>query len=282
MDIVYACIVPHGSEAIAKLAGDGLEALSETRKGMQKVDFGSWQPKREIYLCLLIALTSIVITLTLQSTYLKILFGIIAILSCFLAIAGAYLYYRFNKKGKLVQNQIWDFVIEKLNWDGKGRGLDIGTGAGALAIRLARRCPTAKLTGIDYWGKSWDYSKEQCENNARISGVGDRVIFMKGSASKIPFEDNTFDAIVSNDVFHEVRDTKDKTLLFREAIRVLKTGGVFAIHDVMRYVKDKAELLETIKSWNVRSVKHLNTNDRLGLPRFLGRFMRMELIYGEK
>lgn len=56
----------------------------------------------------------------------------------------------------------------------------------------------------------WDFSLKVCEKNAKIEGVQDRITFQKASASDLPFENNYFDAAVSNLVFHEVQDTKDK------------------------------------------------------------------------
>ena len=83
-------------------------------------------------------------------------------------------------------------------WNGQGKGLDIGTGAGPLAIQLAKTYPESKVSGIDYWGKLWNYSKNMCEKNAKIEGVADQTSFKRASASKLPFEDEEFDAIVSN------------------------------------------------------------------------------------
>ena len=58
-----------------------------------------------------------------------------------------------------------------MNWDGKGKILDIGTGSGSLIIKLAKTFPKSFLTGIDYWGGNWEYSKAQCQQNAEIEGA---------------------------------------------------------------------------------------------------------------
>ena len=85
---------------------------------------------------------------------------------------------------------------------------------------------------MDYWGAEWSYAKDQCEKNARAEGVADRVIFQKGDAAHLDFPDGTFDAAVSNFVFHEVRSEKDKRKIVREALRVVKKGGSFAFQDL--------------------------------------------------
>ena len=73
-----------------------------------------------------------------------------------------------------------------------------------------------------YWGAEWNYAKEQCEKNARIEGIADRVTFQKGDAAKLDFADETFDAAVSHFVFHDVHSAKAKRDVVREALRVLK------------------------------------------------------------
>ena len=102
---------------------------------------------------------------------------------------------------------IWPIIW--IGTDG-GKLLDIGCGAGALTNRCAKLFPRAELTGMDYWGAEWSYAKDQCEKNARAEGVADRVKFQKGDAAHLDFPDGTFDAAVSNFVFHEVRSEKDK------------------------------------------------------------------------
>ncbi len=85
---------------------------------------------------------------------------------------------------------------------------------------------------MDYWGAEWDYSKALCENNARLEGVTDRIRFQKGNAANLDFADASFDVEISNFVFHEVRSQPDKLALIREALRVLKPGGVFVFEDI--------------------------------------------------
>ena len=105
------------------------------------------------------------------------------------------------KKGGMM-GKMHEYLLEHLTWDGKGRLLDLGCGAGALTLRCAKHYPDAQLTGIDYWGVEWNYAKEQCEKNAAIEGVKDRVQFQKGDAAHLDFPDEVFDAAVSNFVFH--------------------------------------------------------------------------------
>ena len=55
------------------------------------------------------------------------------------------------------------------------------------------------------------------------------MTFQKASASKLPFADESFDVVVSNLTFHEVKDVKDKREVVREALRVVKKGGIFVL-----------------------------------------------------
>lgn len=119
-------------------------------------------------------------------------------------------------EGGGVQGKVLDGVLNHLNaagFDGHGRLLDIGCGSGAMSVKAAKRYPKALITGLDFWGKSWDYSQALCEENARLEGVAGRITFRQGDAAKLPFVDGAFDAAVSNFVFHEVRTQPDKHAL---------------------------------------------------------------------
>ncbi len=144
------------------------------------------------------------------------------------------------------------------------------------------------MTGIDYWGKKWDYSKSVCEHNARVEGVGDHLEFQKASASELPFPDESFDLAVSNLVFHEVSQVKDKRQLVREGLRVVKKGGHFAFQDpflIEAYYGKPEQLLALVKSWGISQVEFVKTCDAPFIPRLLKLpFMvgKIGVLYGIK
>jgi len=113
---------------------------------------------------------------------------------------------------------------------------------------------------------------EVCIKNAKIEGVEDRAEFLEGTASDLPFEDGYFDAAISNLVFHEVKDTEDKRMVVKEALRVVKKGGVFSFQDLFHEQKvygSIEELLLTINGWGVDEVEFKSTKDCEFIPRAL-------------
>jgi len=206
-------------------------------------------------------------------------------------VAAVYLLYahrRFSPAGGNLQARIRDLVFAHLPWDGKGQLLDIGCGNGALAIEAARRYPKAQVTGIDCWGGKWEYSMERCRSNARLAAVADRTTFRKASAVCLPFPEEAFDAVVSNLVFHEVQETRDKRAVVREALRVVKKGGVFAFQDLFLWRSlygEPGALAASVRSWGIDEVSLIDTNQELLVPRALRLpFMlgNTELLFGRK
>jgi SAM-dependent methyltransferase len=192
----------------------------------------------------------------------------------FLAIMGYFIYARhvFSYSGKSLQSQISGLLLDKLNWQGGGKALDIGCGNGALVIRLARKYPKASIIGIDNWGKGWEFSQSECERNAQLEGVQERVSFQQASASKIPFPDESFDVVISNLVFHEVMDAPDKRELIREALRVLKKGGNFVLQDLFlieKYYGKKESLLDLLNQWGVFQVEFIESRNAPFIPKAL-------------
>ncbi len=247
-----------------------------------KPDYGNWVSKKFILVPAVLSL------LCLGLAFLVPFLAVLAVL--FFLVCAYFLlsYYRFSPAGGDVQSQIVGLILDHLEWDGQGQVLDIGCGNAPLTVRLARKYPAARITGTDTWGRNWDYSKQVCEQNARIEGVGDRAVFQKASASALPFDDGSFDLVVSNLTFHEVSEAQDKRVVLREALRVVRPGGKFAFQDLFLaealYGKSD-ELLALVKSWGIRKVELIKTCDEPFIPTLLKLpFMvgRIGILYGEK
>ena len=100
-----------------------------------KADYGNWVSERLIYFPG--ALAAVFLALSFVSYY----FLIIALPFLVIAAYFSYAYYEFSPAGGDIQSGIREFVLGRLEWDGKGMALDIGCGNGALAITLAKKYP---------------------------------------------------------------------------------------------------------------------------------------------
>ena len=136
---------------------------------------------------------------------------------------------RYSYTGtRQLSKQIVEGTAEYVDLPEGGLCLDVGCGSGALTIAVAKRNPKAKIIGIDRWGKEYaSFSKELCENNASEEGA-DNTEFMQGDAVKLDFPDETFDAVTSNYVYHNI-PSRNRQDILRETLRVLKKGGSFAV-----------------------------------------------------
>jgi SAM-dependent methyltransferase len=245
-------------------------------------NYGNWVSRKLIYIPAVMALLFLGFSILVP----VVIIG--AAIFCVPCVYFAYARYRFSPRGGHIQIRIQDLVLEYLEWDGEGKALDIGCGNAPLAIRIAKKYPNAEVTGIDYWGGTWGYSKGLCEKNAEIEGVSKRVSFERASASALPFADEAFDVAISNLVFHEVRGARDKRDVIKEALRVVMKGGRFAFQDLFlwkRLYGEIDDLLELIRSWGIERVEFVDTSDSEFIPKALKLpFMvgTMGILHGRK
>lgn len=175
---------------------------------------------------------------------------------------GAYQYFDLNNPRSIAW-KVLSGVASKVDLPPKAHVLDIGTGSGALAIAIAKRHPDAMVIGTDPWDQNVTPGVDQklCQANAKAEGVK-HAVFMYGIAQKVEFPDETFDAVVSNYVYHQVQGM-DRVDAILEALRTLKKGGVFVIHDIMTkgFYGDKDILLKRVLESGVSEAKLIPTDD---------------------
>jgi len=241
-----------------------------------KPDYKNWMPKgmvlsgfaaTAVFLILFIVfgLTGI-ISGTLK-TVLFIVFLAGTIIGLCVSVWMILLYRAFSYNGKRqMSRKIIEGIAGYVKLPDGGKGLDVGCGSGALAIACAKRNPRAAFIGIDRWGKEYaSFSKELCERNARAEGVT-RITFRQGDATHLDFPDGTFDAVVSNYVYHNIPGDRQQYLL--ETLRTLKKGGTFVLHDIFSRSKygDMQAFVRKLRDMGYEKVELIDTTD--------GRFMK--------
>jgi ubiquinone/menaquinone biosynthesis C-methylase UbiE len=109
----------------------------------------------------------------------------------------------------------------------EGRIIDVGCGFGAMNIVLAHRFIDSEIVGIDLS----DPLLRLATQSAQAAGLGDRVRFEKADVHQIPYDDDSFDAVISINMVHRV---DDPVQMLNEIERILSPDGCLFIADIRR------------------------------------------------
>ena len=255
---------------------------------MERPNYKNWMPKGMIWSFAAACAVCLVLTLVIRLGWLRIIFLIATVILACVTLWTLLMHRAFSYEGKRqMSRQIIEGVAAYVDLPEGGRILDVGCGSGALAIAVAGRNPEAFVTGLDRWGAEYaSFSKSLCEANARIEGVGDRTEFRQGDAQKLDFPDGSFDAVVSNYVYHNI-PSRDRQAILLETLRVLKKGGTFALHDIFSRSNygDMQAFVQKLKGMGYERVELIPTDDGRFMTRWEATWMALSgsaVLVGKK
>jgi len=146
---------------------------------------------------------------------------------------------------KVLKVRLRERLLDEIPWRGDERVLDVGCGRGLMLIGAAKRLTTGLAVGVDLW-RTEDQSGNSPETtraNALAEGVDRRIEIKTGDARQLPFDANSFDAVVSSWALHNLYDRADREQALREIARVLKPSGRVMLVDI-RHAREYAEVLK--------------------------------------
>ena len=134
----------------------------------------------------------------------------------------------FTSYAKFMRDEGW-YEIDLMVETGISSGdiLEIGPGPGLVGLEIVKKLPDSKLTGCEI-SQAMIQAAEMNAAEYRISAK-----YIHGNAIKMPFEDSSFDSVITNASMHE---WEDPILVFNEIYRVLRDGGHYCITDLRRDV----------------------------------------------
>ncbi len=147
--------------------------------------------------------------------------------------------------GKVGRFQIRDRILDGLALKGEERVLEVGCGSGLMAIGLAKRLKSGRVTGLDQTDEA-----EQAKENAKLEGVADKVRIDTGVSAKLVYPDNHYDVVVSALALRDLGDADVRDRMVQEMFRVLKPGGILTIFDTAG-VSDYAGVLRSAGAQSV-------------------------------
>ena len=253
-----------------------------------KVNYKNWMPKGMVLGNLAVTCVLIIVTVLVGLAPIggKVLLAV-TVISGLMTIWTILMYRAFSYNGsRKMSKQIIEGVSSYIKIPDGGIGLDVGCGSAALTNACAKKNPTAKMIGVDRWGKEYSsFSKNLCENNSKAEGLSN-TSFQQGDATHLDFADETFDAVTSNYVYHNI-PSNDRQAILLETLRTLKKGGTFAIHDIMSKSKygDMEEFAKKLKDMGYEEVKFIDTTNGMFMSKWESLWMGLSgstILMGRK
>lgn len=261
-----------------------------------KPDYKNWMPKGMLISILagaaaalvlfVLAVVGVMSESPTARLVLSIVFGVLTLGMFFFSVLGISWYRAFDYNGKRkMSKQIIDGIAEYVDVPDGGKCLDVGCGSGALTIACAKRNPNSSFIGVDRWGKEYaSFNQPLCESNAKAEGV-ENTSFQRGDATKLTFADESFDAVCSNYVYHNIPGDRQAYLL--ETLRTLRKGGSFAIHDIFSNSKygDMQAFLKRLRDMGYEKAELIDTTDGKLMSKFESVWMGLSgsaLLVGKK
>jgi hypothetical protein len=122
-----------------------------------QLDYGNWVRKKNLLTLGLCALGMGALTFIPLGWVYRAVATILFIVILISFLFPLYAYVMFSQSGGKLQEKIYNLAIQHLGKDLKGKFIDIGSGNGVLAIKLAQQHETIEVNGVDYWGKDWEF-----------------------------------------------------------------------------------------------------------------------------
>ena len=238
-----------------------------------------------LVLFIVFGLTGIVSGILQTVLFIVFLIGVVVGICVSLWMILMHRAFSYDGKRKM-SKQIIDGIARYITLPDGGRCLDVGCGSGALAIAVAKRNPRAEVIGVDRWGKEYaSFNQPLCERNAKAEGVKN-TSFQRGDATKLDFADETFDALVSNYVYHNI-PSDDRQAILLESLRTLKKGGTFAIHDIFSKSKygDMQLFVKKLRDMGYEQVELIDTTNGKFMTKFESVWMELSgsaILFGKR
>ncbi len=199
--------------------------------GNQRASYGIDAPTVPIVfaVCVLVSGVGVVLALVTGASPGSIM-GPAIPLAFFAIFLGTYLH--STLRGKFA---VWEELLDQTGLSPGARVLDLGCGRGAVLLAAARRLgPEGRAEGIDLW-RSIDQSGNSIDltrDNALAEGVADRVELHTGDLCALPFDDDSFDVVLSSLAIHNIKPEADREHAALEGLRVLRPGGQLVMVDL--------------------------------------------------